>query len=530
MTLFRPNTPLGCLLSEAADQAALTCPPGGSQLQITGVTGDSRDVRPGDLYVGVPGARVHGAQFATAACTAGAVAILTDLAGQSLIVDQGLIAEHDVQLPILVSDDPRADMALVAAAVYGHPDRELCLVATTGTNGKTSTTFMIDAALRHLGHTTGRLGTIDTVVAGESIKSSHTTPESYDLQALLATMVERRVSHCSLEVSSHALSLHRVDGVVFHVAGFTNLSVDHLDFHNTMEDYFQAKAELFTPRRAKRGAIWVHDEWGRKLAEQASIPSATLGWEHDLAPSRSEEHWVVSNAQYQALGSTFDLTRSCDELKVSVACHVAGDFNVMNAALAVVMLTQVGVEPGRAADAVAACAAIPGRMQRVSGHDGQPLTIVDFAHTPSAVADAAQVLAEITDGRLVVVLGAGGDRDRTKRGPMGAAAAQHADVVIVTDDNPRSEDPDAIRQAVLAGAQAEADSGSRDVVIRECAGRAAAIQEAVAQLRGPGDTILVAGKGHEQGQSIDGKTLPFDDVTELSAALRTVGFEAVEDI
>lgn len=522
MTLFRPNTPLGCLLPEAAAHADLACPEGSADLQVTGVTGDSRDVQPGDLYVGVPGASVHGAQFATAAQEAGAIAILTDLAGQHLV------AEQEVDLPILLSADPRADMAAVATAVYGHPDRNLCLFATTGTNGKTSTTFMIDSALRHLGHTTGRLGTIDTVVAGESIKSAHTTPESYDLQALLATMVERNVSHCSLEVSSHALSLHRVDGAVFDVAGFTNLSVDHLDFHNSMEDYFAAKAELFTPGRAKRGAIWVHDQWGQKLADQTTIPVETLGWEDDPRPSQVQDHWVVSNAQYEALGSTFELTRSSDQLTVPVACHVAGDFNVMNAALAVVMLSQAGVEPAHAAQAVAACAAIPGRMQRVSARTGQPLAIVDFAHTPSAVADAAEVLAQITEGRLIIVLGAGGDRDRTKRGPMGAAAARHADVVIVTDDNPRSEDPASIRQSVVAGAQAEA--GARHVVVHECAGRAAAIQEAVAQLRGPDDTILVAGKGHEQGQTINGETLPFDDVTELSAALRTVGFEAVEDI
>lgn len=523
MTLFRPNTPPGCPLATCATNAGLAVPPGTDQIQVTGITGDSRDVQPGDLYVGVPGATFHGAKFAKAALAAGAVAVMTDQAGVELI------SQQEVAPPILVSDNPRADMAQLAASIYGHPDQDLTLFATTGTNGKTSTTFMIDAALRHLGHTTGRLGTIDTVIAGESVQSSHTTPESYDLQALLATMVERQVSHCSLEVSSHALALHRVDAAIFEVAGFTNLSVDHLDFHPTMDDYFETKAQLFTPERSRHGVVWTHDEWGQRLAEIATVPIDTLGWAHDPTPTIGTDHWIVSDADFAALGSTFTLTRTSDSQSVPVACHVAGDFNVMNAALAVVMLTKVGISLPDAARAVASCAAIPGRMQRVSA-DGSPLAIVDFAHTPTAVADAAKVLREITPGRLIVVLGAGGDRDRTKRGPMGAAAAEHADLVVITDDNPRSEDPAAIRAAVAAGAREFLAASERSAQVVECAGRAAAIQEAVAGLSSSDDTILLAGKGHEQGQTMNGTTTPFDDVQELRSALISVGFEAVEGI
>lgn len=523
MTLFRPSKPSGCLLKHCADHAGLTPPSGTQDISVTGITGDSRAVQPGDLYVGVPGATVHGAKFSEAAQSAGAAAIVTDQAGADLI------GSLNVSIPVVISTNPRADMAPLAAAIYGRPDHDLTLFATTGTNGKTSTTFMIDAALRRLGHTTGRLGTIDTVIAGESIQSAHTTPESYDLQALLAAMVERQVSHCSLEVSSHALALHRVDATFFEVAGFTNLSVDHLDFHATMEEYFETKAELFTPQRARQGVVWTHDEWGMRLAEQATIPVDTLGWDNDPVPTVGAEHWTVADTDLAALGSTFRLTRASDSVSVTVSCHVAGDFNVMNAALAVVMLTKTGIELGDAAQAVAACTGIPGRMQRVSA-DGGPLAIVDFAHTPTAVADAAKVLRDITPGRLIVVLGAGGDRDRTKRGPMGAAAAQHADWVVVTDDNPRSEDPAEIRAAVVAGARHDAQTDARAVKVSECAGRAAAIQEAVAGLSSSDDTILLAGKGHEQGQTINGKTIPFDDVEELRSALISRGFEAVEGI
>jgi UDP-N-acetylmuramoyl-L-alanyl-D-glutamate--2,6-diaminopimelate ligase len=483
---------------------------------VTGVTLDSRSIRPGDLYAALPGANVHGARFVGAAIALGAVAVLTDPAGAALI------ALNEITVPVLVVPQPRGVLGDVAALIYGQASQALTMLGITGTNGKTTTAYLLDSALRALGCVTGLIGTVETRIGQDRIKSIRTTPESSDLHALFAVMLERGVDTCTMEVSSHALSLHRVDGVRYDVAAFTNLSQDHLDFHGSMEDYFLAKASLFTPRRAVRAVVCVDDQWGQRLAREASVPVVTIS-------SRPE---VVADWQILTTGpgeSDFELVAG--DRRLSLRSGLPGDFNRTNTAVAALVLLAAGHPIGSLQAALAADPHVPGRMERVvlgsinggdqseAGLGDLPLAVVDFAHTPDAVVAALKALRHSTAGSLVAVLGAGGDRDRGKRASMGAAAAAHADLVIITDDNPRSEDPAAIRAALLGGAVAQLRStASVPGRAREIADRAAAIREAVAAA-GVGDTVVVLGKGHESGQEIAGVVHPFDDRTHLRAAL-----------
>ncbi|MGH8774595.1 MAG: UDP-N-acetylmuramoyl-L-alanyl-D-glutamate--2,6-diaminopimelate ligase [Jiangellaceae bacterium] len=469
---------------------------------VTGVTHDSRQVRPGDLYAALPGSHVHGAAFAAAAAEAGAAAVLTDAAGADLAGD----------LPWLVVADPRASLGRVAAHVYGDPARHLLMLGVTGTNGKTTTSYLVESGLRAAGHRTGLIGTVETRVGDERVASIRTTPEATDVHALLALMRERGTTACVMEVSSHALAYGRVDGIVFDVAGFTNLSQDHLDFHDDLEDYFATKAKLFTPGRARRGVVCVDDDYGRRLAKQAAIPVVTVA-------TKGDADWRVTDREIAHAGATtLAVIGTEDGRRLPVSSPIPGDFNVANAVLAVVMLTEAGVEAGDALRGVATCPGVPGRMERVqSAAAGGPLGVVDYAHTPDAIETVLRALRPSTLGRLVVVVGAGGDRDAGKRPLMGAAAARHADVVIVTDDNPRSEDPAAIRAAVLRGTSAV--PAQERGVVKEVGDRRAAIEAAVAETTGRPDTVAVVGKGHEQGQEIAGVVYPFDDRVELREAL-----------
>ena len=482
---------------------------------VTGVTLDSRAVRPGDLYAALPGANVHGAAFGAAAVSLGAVAVLTDPAGAALL------ALSEISVPVLVVPEPRAVLGGVAAQVYGRASQELRMLGITGTNGKTTTAYLLDSALRALGRVTGLIGTVETRIGQDRIKSVRTTPEAADLHALFAVMLERGVDTCTMEVSSHALSLHRVDGVRYDVVAFTNLSQDHLDFHGSMEDYYLAKASLFTPDRAVRAVVCVDDEWGRRLVRESGVPVASVS-------SRQE---VPADWHIQPTGgdeSAFELVGAGGRLSLRSA--LPGDFNRVNTGVAALVLLAAGYARDAIEQALTADPHVPGRMERVSVPDipdsdqsRLPLAVVDFAHTPGAVAAALKALRHNTAGSLIVVLGAGGDRDPGKRAAMGAAAAAHADLLVVTDDNPRSEDPASIRAAVLAGAVTQqrqaASSQSSHGNVREVADRAAAIREAVAGA-GAGDTVVVLGKGHEVGQDTAGTVHPFDDRSELRAALR----------
>ena len=484
---------------------------------VTGVTLDSRAIRSGDLYAALPGANVHGASFVPGAIGLGAVAILTDPEGAALL------AVHDIGVPVLVVPDPRAALGCVAALVYGRASEALTMLGVTGTNGKTTTAYLLDSALRALGRVTGLIGTVETRIGEDRIKSVRTTPESADLHALFAVMLESGVDTCTMEVSSHALALHRVDGVRYDVAAFTNLSQDHLDFHGSMESYYIAKASLFTPERAARGVVCVDDEWGRRLARESGVPVVSVSSRQDVAAD-----WQIQPSGRH--GSSFELIGEGQRLSLRSA--LPGDFNQVNTAVAALVLMAAGYPGDAIGPALAADPHVPGRMERVVVDDGQgvesvetplrsrmPMAVVDFAHTPDAVAAALKALRHNTSGLLVAVLGAGGDRDAGKREAMGAAAAAHADRVVVTDDNPRSEDAAEIRAAVLRGAVAQ-DRSARLLPgrIHEIGDRGAAIRAAVA-MSGPGDTVVVLGKGHESGQEIGNVVHPFDDRAELRAAL-----------
>jgi UDP-N-acetylmuramoyl-L-alanyl-D-glutamate--2,6-diaminopimelate ligase len=504
-TLAQVAARLGVGLAQGAD----------GDEKITGVTHDSRAVRRGDLYAALPGERTHGATFAEEAARAGARAVLTDPAGA--------VTAGDSPLPLLVVDDPRAMLGALAAWIYGDPAQELLLLGVTGTNGKTTTTFLLDAALRGAGHVTGLVGTVETRIAEHRVPSVRTTPEAPDLHALFSVMREAGVTACSMEVSSHALALHRADGAVFDVVGFTNLSQDHLDFHGSLEDYFEAKASLFTPGRARRGVVVVDDEWGRRLAGTTDLDVVTLA---TLDPSvgvlEREPDWRVVARHAEEGGRTSFALRRRDGHTLRAVCPLPGDFNVANTALALVMLIEAGVDPAAAVLGLELSPGVPGRMEQVrpsggAGRPDGPLAVVDYAHTPDAIEAALRALRPSTPGRLAVVLGAGGDRDAGKRPAMGAAAARAADLVVVTDDNPRSEDPAAIRAAVLEGARSEASGSGARVV--EVADRREAVRFAAREAPASGDTVLVAGKGHERGQEIGGTVHPFDDREVLRQAL-----------
>ncbi|MCK9893858.1 UDP-N-acetylmuramoyl-L-alanyl-D-glutamate--2,6-diaminopimelate ligase [Frankia sp. AgB32] len=491
--------------------AAATAPHGGDQdVRVHGVTHDSRQVRPGDLYVALPGAHVHGARFAAAAAVQGAAAILTDAAGARLIAEGRAAAgpaggSPAAEVPVLVSADPRRDLAPVAARIYGDPSADLALLGVTGTNGKTTSAFLLDAGLRAAGRSTGLIGTVETRVGERRLASAHTTPEASDLQALLATMVEHGIDAATMEVSSHALALHRADALRFAGALFTNLSQDHLDFHPTMADYFEAKASLFVPGRARTAVIGVADAWGRRLA--ARRPDAVT-----FAVDGPAD-WTAHDIAAGPAGSQL-VARGPDGERVELSVPLPGMFNIANALGALALLVAVGVDPAAAAAGIGSLAGVPGRMERVDA--GQPfLALVDFAHTPDAVTTLLTTVRPLVKGRLIVVLGCGGDRDRGKRPLMGAAAATLADLAILANDNPRSEDPAEILAAMFAGVPAELRGGDR---VRVEPDRARAIAAAVAAA-GPQDAVVVAGKGHETGQEQGGVVTPFDDRAVLRAAL-----------
>jgi len=482
---------------------------------VTGVTLDSRGVRRGDLYAALPGFNVHGAIFARGAIASGAAAVLTDDPGVQIIDEAGGVA-----VPVLVAEDPRSVLGAVAAAVYGAPAESLTLFGITGTNGKTTTAYLLESALRGLGVSTGLIGTVETRIGTTRLTSVRTTPEATDLHAIFAMMRESGTRAVVMEVSSHALSQHRVDGAVYDVALFTNLSQDHLDFHPTMEDYFDAKVALFTPEHSRDGVVCIDDEWGQLLAARSGVPVTTV-----TSSRRRAADWVIDPGPWP----TFRVGGPVGTL--DLCCHLPGEFNIVNTAMAAVALVVAGHPLPDVRAAMAEEPIVPGRMERVprTAQDGtaassDPRCIVDYAHTPDAVEAALTALRPTTPGRLIVVLGAGGDRDRGKRRAMGAAAARHADAVLVTDDNPRSEDPATIRAALLAGARQVVGSGGvGPSVLAAREGRGSAILEAVRLARSSGDpaanTVLVLGKGHEVGQDIGGTVHPFDDRDALRAAL-----------
>ena len=500
--LTRPSSPARATLAQVSSWAGAelrspTGAPADEEDVITGLSLSSQRIHAGDIYAALPGSRAHGATYAADAVAAGAVAVLTDEEGARIVGDAGV--------PLLVLENPRSVLGSLAAKVYGEPAGSLTLMAVTGTQGKTTTTRLLESALDAAGVRAAVIGTVGTRIAGRDVKTALTTPEAPDLHALFAVMVEQGVSACAMEVSSHALVMGRVAGVVFDVAAFINLGRDHLDFHTDLDDYFAAKASLFTPERTRRGLTNVDDVFGRRLLDEASVPMVTF------SPSGADADWRAEDVSLEPGGSAFTVVTPQGD-RIPARVPLTGSFNVANALCAISLAGEAGLDPRQVADGIAHGGGVPGRLEQVdAGQDF--LAIVDYAHKPDAVEAALTALRTITDGRLLLVIGAGGDRDTGKRPVMGEIGARLADVLVVTDDNPRTEDPAAIRAAVLAGT-----SGDHAVEVLEIGDRRTAIRRAV-EMAHTGDTVVIAGKGHETGQEIAGTVYPFDDRDELRAAL-----------
>jgi UDP-N-acetylmuramoyl-L-alanyl-D-glutamate--2,6-diaminopimelate ligase len=480
-------TPPGESLGQLAREVGADLVGDGSA-HVTDVTHDSRQVGPGTLFVAVTGFRLDGHEFAAAAVDAGVPAIAVE---RRLPLD----------VPQLICTDTRAALGPLAAAVHGHPADDLDIVGITGTNGKTTVAYLVESLLRQAGHSVGLIGTIQTRIDGQAIPTLRTTPEASDLQRILAAMRDRGADTVSMEVSSHALRLQRVEAVRFRVAAFTNLSQDHLDFHGDMVEYERTKASLFTSDRTGRAVVWIDDPAGARIAGGADVPVVSVG--HGPADVRGID--VSCGLD----GSRFTVVAGGQTVPVELP--LLGDFNVANALVAGACAAEIGVPWDTIAEGIARVGAVPGRFEIVETERDCTI-VVDYAHTPDGVAKAIDAGRRLVgSGRVIVVVGAGGDRDTAKRPLMGAAASA-ADLAVLTSDNPRSEDPDLILDAVAAG------TGPGDVV-RE-PDRRLAIRHAISRA-GAGDLVLVLGKGHEQGQIFADRVVPFDDrlvVSEEAAA------------
>lgn len=503
-------------------------PSSAADLSVTSATLDSSQVEPGGLFCGVPGTRTHGAAYAAGS---GATAVLTDAEGATII------AEKDPELPVLIVDDVRRWMGEVSAEIYGYPSARMTIIGITGTSGKTTTSYLVEKALmKHF--SVGIIGTTGTRINGKPIPTKLTTPEAPTMQALLARMESEGVSHVVMEVSSHALALGRVRGIDFDVAAFTNLSQDHLDFHPTMEEYFETKATLFSGEYGRPiPVICVDDEWGQRLArevtDELSYALATDASASSSVSDASARLWQADSVTVQQTGEqdihvlrTSSLSED-DTSDFTYRISLAGSFNVANSLIALACVDALGDDPDwvgtteQIAEGIADVQ-VPGRMQAVN--EGQDfLAVVDYAHKPGAVAGVVGTLADYMpnpQGRICMVLGAGGNRDHDKRPKMGYEAARVAHAVIVTDDNPRDEVPAEIRAQVLEGARlAASERKDTEVLVEEISDRAEAIRRAVEWAQ-PEDAIVIAGKGHEKGQLVAGVMHDFDDVDVLSAALQ----------
>ncbi len=460
----------------------------GGDTAIRDMEHDSRRVAAGTAFVAIPGSTADGHDFAPAAAGRGAAA---------LIVERPL----DIEVPQLVVEQVRPLMAVLAAEVHGHPSALLTVVGVTGTNGKTTVTHMLEAMAGAAGMRTGLIGTVGARVAGRSVALGRTTPEATELQRLLHEMVDAGVEVVAMEVSSHALAIGRADEIAFDVAAFTNLSQDHLDFHHDMDAYYRAKRSLFVPERAAVAVVFVDDAWGARLAGEITLPT----WRVGFAPDRDVRAVSVAAT---AAGTTLEIEGPAG--RFTAATRLAGGFNAANALVAAACAMAVGIAPDAIGRGLAEMPPVPGRFESVD--EGQAFAvIVDYAHTPDAIAIVVDAVRPLTDGRVIAVGGAGGDRDRAKRPLMGAALAG-ADLAVVTSDNPRSEDRRAIADDVIRGVPA-----GREVVVE--LDRRAAIRTAM-DAAGPGDIVLILGKGHETGQLVGATRIPFDDREVAAEELR----------
>jgi UDP-N-acetylmuramoyl-L-alanyl-D-glutamate--2,6-diaminopimelate ligase len=464
----------------------------GTPVEVRDLAYDARAVTPGVLFVCVPGTRADGHDFAGEAVDRGAVALLV---------------ERPLELPVpqLVVTDARAAMAIVADAFFGRPSEQLVIAGVTGTNGKTTTAFLLHSVLEAAGLHPGLLGTVESRVGGERRPAVRTTPEAIDVQRTLREMLDRGDRSCAMEATSHGSELRRLDRIRFDALVFTTLTQDHLDFHGTLERYFDAKRRLFEADPPPAAAVNVADPYGRVLADElraAGTPLLTFGFSPDADLRPEELELGADGASFRAGG-------------LELSTRLRGTFNVENALGTAAAARLLGLPDQSIERGIASLAGVPGRFEAVE--EGQPFTVlVDYAHTPDSLENVLRAARELTDRRVICVFGCGGDRDRGKRPLMGRIAAELADIAIVTSDNPRSEDPQRIIDEIVAGT---------GVGVEVEPDRRTAIEHAV-ELARSGDVVLVAGKGHEQGQEFRDRKIPFDDREVAREALRRLGVAA----
>jgi UDP-N-acetylmuramoyl-L-alanyl-D-glutamate--2,6-diaminopimelate ligase len=454
--------------------------------EITGIASDSRRVRPGDLFVAILGRKIDGLAHVPDAIARGAAAIVSDRA-----------APEGVGVPWLTVESPRRALGSLSARLHGYPAERLVLAAVTGTNGKTSTATLLAAILERRYGSAGLLATTGYRTPRRELEASRTTPEAPVIQELLAEMVAEGVPAAAIEVSSHALALDRVEGCRFDVAVFTNLTRDHLDFHTGMEDYYAAKKRLFGLRKpGARGLVNADDPYGARLCAEVAPPVETF------SPSGAAATYRAEAARCDLSGTSFELVHPGGRLRIS--SPLLGRFQVGNLLGAASAALALGVPAADIAAAVAAVGNVPGRLERVEAGQSYPI-LVDYAHTPDALERLLSAVRELTDRKILLVFGCGGDRDRGKRAPMGEIAGRLSDIAIATSDNPRSESPEAILKDVEAGLAASGATKYLKIVDRR-----EAIRQAI-ELANPGTVVVIAGKGHEATQSIGAQELPFDD-------------------
>lgn len=490
---------LGQLLREMPVKG--TIPQGAGEWEVTGVVCDSRKVKKGCLFFALPGQHTDGRHFIRDAAARGAVAA---------VCEKGVSGEA---LPVLEVENARVALAKAAACFYEHPSQSLKVVGVTGTNGKTTTTFLVRHLMECAGLPCGLIGTIFYAAGRELMPASHTTPEAPDLQALLAGMRAGGLKACAMEISSHALDQHRADGISLAAGIFTNLTQDHLDYHGTMEAYFEAKSKMFENMtrqrgRGKRAIINCDDRYGQMLLERFKGRLSLIRYGRG-----AQADFRASRIQIQPSGTAFALSAKRKEFLVR--SPLIGLFNVYNALAALAAVSACGVDLRIAVEALANAPQVPGRLQRVAGSGGFQV-FVDYAHTPDALVNVLQTLKGLNPGRIITVFGCGGDRDKTKRPLMGAAVAEFSNLIVLTSDNPRSEDPLQILRDI--------EPGLKGAAYEKVPDRAAAIRRAV-NLAEEGDIVLIAGKGHETTQEIQGKKLPFDDVQHAVWAMEERRFE-----
>lgn len=494
--MIRPLTQSQRSLASIASTVGATSELSASELEkigVTGVTSSSSDVEPGDLFCAFAGEKVHGASFAQDAIKSGAVAILTDAEGAKKIKGS----------PVLVVTNARKSAAILTSWFYGEPMRDLFSIGITGTNGKTTVSTLCHQIFQSAGQETGLIGTVETRIGNEVLTSTRTTPEAAELQALVATMRERHCRNLVMEVSSHAIALERIRGSYFAAVGFTNLSQDHLDFHGTMENYFAAKSKLFTYEYADQAFINIDDSYGQLLAEKTELPVQSISRFNENATwhyTRIEEGIAYSDISIRGVGGILIDSRTT----------LRGGFNFDNLLMAVAICVESGIDPMDIQTLIPHLVGAVGRLEPVNL--GQNFTaLVDYAHSPDAVSRVLAAAREMTDKRVIGVLGCGGDRDASKRNVMGQELSLRSDIAIFTSDNPRSENPQTILEQMTSGLKISEPSA----IVQD---RSKAIELAV-NLAQPGDVVIVLGKGHERGQEIAGVVHPFDDRLVLAHAI-----------